>query len=42
MQRLTTAEQETLIQWCRKYGSGNCWTGTNGYIASLVWRLIHA
>jgi hypothetical protein len=37
---LSEEEVNELREWCAKYGSGNCWTGTSGRIALLIMKIL--
>jgi hypothetical protein len=37
---MTPERLEEIEQIMRRFGSANCWTGTTGTLAAIIWELI--
>ena len=40
MPEISPSDLARVREWCRTYGSGNCWTGTSGSVAAVMIRLV--
>jgi hypothetical protein len=37
---MTPERLEEIRQIMNRYGSANCWTGTSGTLAAIIWELV--